>query len=230
MSELNQNQQDQHVVEEIKNEEMISTEDTRLCKHRGSCIQSCLKVWARGLLIGYGMRASLALLSGLVMRRLYKNPRKLINQSLLHKDPIGFGLFLAFYTGGFKAINCLLRAIRGKEDGWNSLIAGFFSGAAMMFSKSTEMALYLFARALESVFNAAHKRGLIKSWKHGDSALFCFCTTVMFYAFVWEPKTVRPSYLKFLSKVAGEKRNLAQVTEKIREIYYLSNHLPNPTQ
>eukprot|EP01133_Synstelium_polycarpum_P014078 gene14078-16594_t len=137
-------------------------------------------------------------------------------------DPIGFGLFLGFYTGGYKAINCLLRAIRKKEDGYNSFIAGFLSGGAMMFSKSTEMALYLFSRALESVFNAAHKRGYVKSWKHGDSALFCFCTTMMFYAFVWEPSTVRPSYLKFLSRVAGEKRNLGETTQRIRDMYALT--------
>ncbi|EGG21868.1 hypothetical protein DFA_01754 [Cavenderia fasciculata] len=209
-------------VEEIKLDDS-QQDKNRLCKHRGSCIHSTLYTWARGLLIGYGLRASMALLSAIFIRRLYKNPRKLVNQTLLHKDPIGFGLFLAFYTGGFKGVNCLLRAIRQKEDGYNSAIAGFVAGASMMFSKSTEVALYLFARALESLFNAAWKRGYVKSWKHGDTALFCFCTSVMFYAFVWEPNTVRPSYLKFLSKVAGKDRDLSQVTSKIRELYYISN-------
>ncbi|GAM18384.1 hypothetical protein SAMD00019534_015590 [Acytostelium subglobosum LB1] len=216
---------------EIKDKDELLTEDgkeKRLCKHRGSCLHSCLRIWMRGLLIGYGMRATLALLSALFVRRLYKNPRKLINQSLLHKEPIGFGLFVAFYTGGFRAINCFLRNVRGKEDGWNSAIAGFFAGSAMMFSKSTEMALYLFARALESLFNAAHKRGYVGSWKHGDSALFCFSTTMMFYAFVWEPKTLRPSYWKFLTKVAGKGLDLATTTAKMREMYYVSRGLPVP--
>lgn len=36
-------------------------------------------------------------------------PNKLIKASFLHKDTIGFALFLAFYSGGFKAVNCLLR-------------------------------------------------------------------------------------------------------------------------
>ncbi|GAM21327.1 hypothetical protein SAMD00019534_045020 [Acytostelium subglobosum LB1] len=165
------------------------------------------------------MRAALALLTGIFVRRLYRNPRKLINQSLLHKSPIGFGLFVAFYTGGYKALLCMLRAIRGKEDGFNSAIAGFFAGASMMFSKSTEMSLYLFARALESLFNAAHKRGYVKSWKHGDAALFCFSTTVMFYAMVWEPNTVRQSYLKFLFKVTGDKVDLAGITKKLRDAH-----------
>ncbi|KYQ91291.1 hypothetical protein DLAC_08230 [Tieghemostelium lacteum] len=200
----------------------------KICKHRGNCFLSALKIMLRNFGIGYGLRASIALLSGIFMRKLYKQPRKLINQSILHKDIIGFGLFLGCYTGGYRMLNCLLRNLRGKDDGLNSMIAGFFSGSAMMFSKSTEMALYLFARALESIFNAAHKRGYVKSYKHGDTLLFCLCTTIMFYAFVWEPKTIRPSYLKFLSKVAGSQKNLGQITAVIRESYYLQNGIKPP--
>ncbi|KAF2073371.1 hypothetical protein CYY_005316 [Polysphondylium violaceum] len=200
--------------------EINNVDDGRLCKHKDNCIISVLKTLGRGFIIGYGLRASLALVTGIVMRRLYKNPRKLIDQSILHKDPIGFGLFLAFYTGGYKAVLCLLRNIRKKDDGINAAIAGFISGGAMAFSKSTEMALYLFARALESLFNAGVKRGYLKSYKHGDSLLFCLCTAILFHAFVWEPNSVRPSYLKFLSKVAGSKRDLGKITSVIREMYY----------
>ncbi|KAK5582356.1 hypothetical protein RB653_003939 [Dictyostelium firmibasis] len=196
-----------------------------ICKHRDHCVISTLKTLIRGFAIGYGLRAGIALLTGLVLRKLYRNPRKLINQSILHKDPIGFGLFLGFYTGGFKGINCLLRAIRGKEDGLNSIIAGFIAGSSMMFSKSTEMALYLFARALESLFNAAVKRGYLKSYKHGDSVLFCLCTTILFHGFVWEPTAVRPSYMKFISKVAGKNRDIGAITSVIRDMYYQQQQL-----
>lgn len=36
-------------------------------------------------------------------------PEKLVKASFMHKDTIGFALFLAFYSGGFKLINGLLR-------------------------------------------------------------------------------------------------------------------------
>eukprot|EP01132_Coremiostelium_polycephalum_P010358 gene10358-12721_t len=196
-----------------------------LCKHKGPCIMNALTSWARSFVIGYGLRASLAFVTGLLMRRLYRNPKKLINQSFLHKDPIGFGLFLGFYTGGYKAIGCLLRLIRKKDDGINSAIAGFLSGSAMMFSKSTELALYLLAASFETIFNAICKRGYLRPWKHGDTALFSICTMILFYAFVWEPKTVRPSYLGFLSKVAGKNRDLTAVTGAIREAYYQQQKL-----
>ncbi|EAL61125.1 hypothetical protein DDB_G0292644 [Dictyostelium discoideum AX4] len=214
-------------VTEVTTTEGLKPTDTReyinkngICRHRDNCAISTLKTIIRGFAIGYGLRAGIALLTGLILRKLYRNPRKLINQSILHKDPIGFGLFLGFYTGGFKGINCLLRAIRGKEDGLNSIVAGFIAGSAMMFSKSTEMALYLFARALESLFNAAVKRGYLKSYKHGDSVLFCLCTTILFHGFVWEPTAVRPSYMKFISKVAGKNRDIGAITSVIRDMYY----------
>jgi hypothetical protein len=85
---------------------------------------------------------------------------------------------------GFKGTNCLLRNIRQKEDGLNSAIAGAVAGLSMLFWKSNEVALYLAARAGESIFNALVQRGYVKSWYHGDSMLFAVSTAFMFYAFV----------------------------------------------
>jgi hypothetical protein len=81
---------------------------------------------------------------------------------------------------------------------------------------SSEVALYLLARALESVFNGLVARGYLKSYYHGDSILFALATSIMFYAFVWydlfqlettnykrEPKNLRPSYNRFLMKMSN---------------------------
>ena len=123
-------------------------------------------------------------------------------------------LFVGLYTFGFKgnlyfpffskcqATNCLLRAIRKKEDGLNSLVAGAVAGSSMLFWESTEIALYLSARAAESVFNGLVSRGYLKSHYYGDSFLFALSTSFMFYAFVWEPENLRPSYHKFLMRVS----------------------------
>ncbi len=75
------------------------------------------------------------------------------------REPVDFALFLGFYNFGFKSTNCLLRHLRQKEDGINSLIAGAVAGMSMMFWKSSEIALYIGARAAESVFNALVQRG-----------------------------------------------------------------------
>ena len=114
-------------------------------------------------------------------------------------------LFGGFYNLGYLATNGILRAIRGKEDGFNSFVAGGVAGTAMMFWKSTEIALYLFARALESIFQALVSRGVVKALPYGDSLLFSLSTMFMFYSFVWEPDTVRPSYYKFLLKVSNNR-------------------------
>eukprot|EP01112_Ceratiomyxa_fruticulosa_P013609 TRINITY_DN382_c0_g4_i3.p1 TRINITY_DN382_c0_g4~~TRINITY_DN382_c0_g4_i3.p1 ORF type:complete len:287 (+),score=41.25 TRINITY_DN382_c0_g4_i3:143-1003(+) len=179
----------------------------RLCKHPNhsefACLIHALKGFARGFALGYGIRGAIALITALVIKRLYRNPKKLIQSSILHPDVIRFGLFLGTYTGTLKGVNCLLRYLRKREDGWNAIIAGSVAGLSMYFSKSNEIALYLFARALESIFNALHKRGIVPSFKHGDSVLFAVCTSIMFYAFAWEPEALRPSYRKFITNASG---------------------------
>ena len=87
------------------------------------------------------------------------------------KDSLDMGLFLGLYNLGFKGTNCLLRNVRGKEDAFNSIVAGAVAGSSMMFWKSTEIALYLFARALESIFSALVSRGYVKPVPHGGKAV-----------------------------------------------------------
>jgi len=179
----------------------------RLCKHPNhsefSCLIHALKGFVRGFALGYSIRGAIALVTALVIKRLYRNPKKLIQSTLLHNDTIRSGLFLGTYTGTLKGVNCLLRYVRKREDGWNAIIAGSVAGLSMFISKSNEIALYLFARALESIFNALHKRGIVPSFKHGDSVLFAICTSIMFYAFAWEQEALRPSYRKFLFNASG---------------------------
>jgi len=183
---------------------MEDKSETRLCKHKdSSCIIHAIKGFIRGLIIGYGLRAAIGLVGALLMRRLYRNPKKLFQVSFLNKEPVDFALFLGFYNLGFKATNCLLRNIRKKEDGINSAVAGAVAGMSMMFWKSSEIALYISARAAESIFNALVQRGYVKSWYHGDSLLFALSTAFMFYAFIWEPENLRSSYYKFLMRVSN---------------------------
>lgn len=157
-----------------------------LCRHKeSSCIQHSVKGLLRGLIIGYGIRSIIALITALFIKRLYRNPKKLIQTTFLQRETFDFSLFLGFYNLGFKGTNCFLRYIRQKEDGLNSFIAGSVAGISMIFWKSNEIALYVAARAAESLFNAMVQRGYVKSWYHGDSMLFALSTAFMFHAFVW---------------------------------------------
>lgn len=58
-----------------------------------------------------------------------RRPEKL--KEAVTKDPVEFALFLGTLSGGYKAVHLILRTLRGKDDGWNSFIAGFISGGAM---------------------------------------------------------------------------------------------------
>eukprot|EP01113_Clastostelium_recurvatum_P023114 TRINITY_DN2763_c0_g1_i1.p1 TRINITY_DN2763_c0_g1~~TRINITY_DN2763_c0_g1_i1.p1 ORF type:complete len:282 (+),score=49.85 TRINITY_DN2763_c0_g1_i1:375-1220(+) len=174
-----------------------------LCHHPHSCISNTVRGFLRSFAMGYGLRVVLALLSGIFARGLYKKPKRLFEAAFLSPDVVRFGVFLGSYTAGMKGINCLMRYIRKTEDGLNSIVAGFLAGTSLVFFRSNELALYLLVRALESAFNAAHKRGLVPSYAHGDSVLFAIATSIMFYAYAWEQDTLRPSYRKFINKVSG---------------------------
>jgi len=170
-----------------------------------------MKASLRGFAIGYGLRGLLAFISALLLRRLYSSPRKLLQASFLSSNVVNFGLFLGSYNLIYKSFDCLLRRCRSPSDGLNALLSGALAGVSLAFSPSSEIALYLLARALESVFNSLVGRGLVRSWIYGDAALFAVSCGAMFYAWIWEPRTLRPSYLGWVSKIGRGRSELYQV-------------------
>jgi len=100
-------------------------------------------------------------------------------------------------SGGSRAIECSLRAIRGKEDGFNQLISGFLAGFSFLLNGSLEIAMYVGSKAGESLFYHLVNRGYLVSLPYGEVIAFALACGVMFSVSLYEPHNLRPSYLKF---------------------------------
>jgi len=202
------------------NDEDEGSGHVTLCHHRGDCVTHAGRGFVRGFGIGFGMRGMLSLIPGLLFRKGYLRPGKLLKGSLLSKGTLGFAMFLGSYIGGFKALLCLLRKLRNKDDPLNAAIAGGLAGTSLLFADSSEVvtwALYLLLRAAETIFYALVRRGKIKPIPHGDSLLFSLSTAIIFAAYINTPLTVRPSYRKFLRNMNGghELSTMPKVTDKM---------------
>ncbi len=209
-----QPQQQQIIGEE---EKVVEKGATKWCKHKRSCLYNTLHGLLRGFLMGYGLRATLALVSTLILGKKKKINNKSITgwnhikQSLVHSLfsslPLRFGLFLSLYIGGFKGVQCALRWWRGKEDGYNAAIAGGLSGLSFFLltdskaaksspngSEVLPYALYLMIRSLEAVWTRLESEGYVKSIPNFNALLFALSCGTMYWAYTVEIEAVRPSY------------------------------------
>lgn len=73
----------------------------------------------------------------------------------------------------------LLRRLRGRDDGWNSVIGGGVAGLALLIQEKENrrtVSLYLLVRLCQCIYNELKRRNLWhfwqKDWPHGDSLLF----------------------------------------------------------
>lgn len=197
----------------------------RWCSHRYSCKSFALVGFCRSFLLGLGIRLAFTLVPLLLTpSKLLKNPRKIFNSSLF-----ALGTFLGILSGGHRALACLLRRIRNKEDGWNEFLGGFIAGLSFVLNGSTEVGMYVASKAAEAIFRNGVKEGIVKPLPHGEILLFALGTATMFWVSIWEPHNLRPSYFKFLVKASGYKygtvcKAFAPVREEFGvpspEVYY----------
>jgi len=141
---------------------------------------------------------------------------------------------LSTLAGLFNSVQCLLRAVRKKEDGWNAFIAGGVSGLALFIEPKesrTDLSVYLFVQALANLLrlkvqNSEYKSswfanlensfgGLFSKW---DILTFSMFGGIIQYAFVWEPDTMDYTVYNFLFTMTS---NLdKQALKYLRELCY----------
>eukprot|EP01126_Amoeba_proteus_P017094 TRINITY_DN1808_c0_g2_i25.p1 TRINITY_DN1808_c0_g2~~TRINITY_DN1808_c0_g2_i25.p1 ORF type:complete len:403 (+),score=57.26 TRINITY_DN1808_c0_g2_i25:70-1278(+) len=129
-------------------------EKTRLCSHPSGCKSYSVIGALKGFSLGLAIRFTFSLLPALV------KTRKLLTLVLWKKilmktfslNSLKFGAFLGAMGGGTRMMNCLLRTLRKTEDKANTLLSGLFGGLAVVFFTSTEFAMYLVGKALESLY------------------------------------------------------------------------------
>ncbi|XP_006823451.1 transmembrane protein 135-like, partial [Saccoglossus kowalevskii] len=183
---------------------MKSSVKHRLCKHQFGCIHYILNGFLRNFWMGYGIQTALTFIG--TIPAMFKNPRYIYRyfyKSLISSDSLGLGVFLGLLSSLFRAVCCVLRWFRNKDDKIHGLIAGFISGLSMVYYKSSSIALYVAFKLLELVYFKGVDAGTVPYFKHGDSILYTISTAINLHLAVFEPHNLRPSYWNFLVKLTN---------------------------
>eukprot|EP01121_Diplochlamys_sp_Union-15-3_P022688 TRINITY_DN9738_c0_g1_i1.p1 TRINITY_DN9738_c0_g1~~TRINITY_DN9738_c0_g1_i1.p1 ORF type:complete len:424 (+),score=39.66 TRINITY_DN9738_c0_g1_i1:70-1341(+) len=154
--------------------------------------------FTKSFIIGFFLKQLLQLI------RAAMKPTKLF--SLLRENQIPslkFGIALGLMGGGIKAIVILLRKIRGKDDGFNSAIAGFLAAFSISLFKSTDIIMYFAAKAVATLYYGLANRNLAPVLPFGESFAYALTTMVCIYCQCYEPHNLRPSYRQFMHKATA---------------------------
>eukprot|EP01118_Nematostelium_gracile_P013871 TRINITY_DN5292_c0_g1_i1.p1 TRINITY_DN5292_c0_g1~~TRINITY_DN5292_c0_g1_i1.p1 ORF type:complete len:476 (+),score=76.03 TRINITY_DN5292_c0_g1_i1:168-1430(+) len=193
----------------------------QLCKHQWSCRAYALVGFMKSFSLGFLIRLALKLAP------LFLNPKKLIKKPsiLLDANILRLGLFLGLMNGISRSSICILRALRGKDDGLNALFSGYLAGFSFLLNGSTEVAMYVASKAAESLYYHLVNLGYLFKLPYGEVLAFAASCGVMFVASVFEPHNIRPSYIKFLTRASGGRYGwIVKAFAPVREEY----GVPNP--
>lgn len=172
-----------------------------------------LQLGIGNFILGYNIRAGIG-----IMLRLFELIRKKRYRSMLNLkivldehnlsfrlDAVSLGLFVGYFTGGYKSIVAVLEYLRGKESKWHSVVAGNVAAVSLIFldkPRRRTLAMYLCVRAIQCLYNEAKSRKWWhfwgSNWQHGDVLLFALSSAQIMYAYVMRPKTLPMSYFKFI--------------------------------
>jgi len=115
----------------------------------------------------------------------------------------------------------LLHILRDKDDGVNCFVAGTVASLSFLFvqkERRRSLALYLFARAAQGMYNASKARGWFhfwgSSWQHGDSLLFVASSMWIMYAYIMRPESLPKSFWKFMVETAPIDKNILEAVRR----------------
>ncbi|XP_072178513.1 transmembrane protein 135-like [Diadema setosum] len=185
-----------------------------LCLHQFSCAYYSTEAFARRFFLGYTIQGFINVLKALPS--LVRKPSTLI-KALYHKDNFSLGLFLGFYSGLFRSLNCLLRWLRNKDNPLHGFLAGFVAGLSAIFYRSKTISLYVLSKVAENVFFKMQDLKYLPYIPHGDILLYAIGTSIVLQAAVFEPHNIRPAYWRFLLGLTGNK--FALMNRKLLDIH-----------
>ncbi|KAL4487883.1 hypothetical protein ABPG72_022743 [Tetrahymena utriculariae] len=181
---------------------------TQFCKHEGSCFESFLKEVKRSFLIGYGLRVSLNTLFTLFsLKKSLQQVHKTLQKILLCDGDFRLPLFITLMNSLMKLVQCLLRRVRQKEDGFNSFVSGFLGAfIGMMFENKKNWytwRMYLGGRAIEMLYNSLINKGYINKNAIHFSFAFAIGSTLIAKGYFHEPRIVENEVFKLYKKFAN---------------------------
>ena len=192
---------------------------TRFCKHsEHSCLKNAvttfLGLFAKGYLIKCGL--SLLLLLAKQRTRAFKHLA-----SVLGTDSLRFASFVSLFSALFPLVQCLLRTVRGKEDGLNAALAGAVASLSVLLDdreRRSHLVPFIFVRSLWFGLNGLDRNKVVKKVPKGEVITLSFVGVCMFYFFVCEHDIAPPGGDKLMWPASCPKRNDYIIRDIYREL------------
>ena len=89
----------------------------------------------------------------------------------------------------------------------NALPSGFIGGISLVFEtpgRQAEIALFCFAKTMETVWSWLLRRNYVKNVKYGDVFLFGLAIAIIGYYYQHDKESIKPSYQSVMSKLLGD--------------------------
>lgn len=126
---------------------------------------------------------------------------------ILSKDTLSFSLFVGGLAGIYKFMLCSMRRLRGRDDGFNAVVAGALAGLSLAFEASGNrkrlLFMYIFVRGLDVLVTLLDKRGYIKKIKNFEAYLFGPVIAFLVYAYFYELDVFPPGIDKAFMATAS---------------------------
>lgn len=115
-------------------------------------------------------------------------------------------LFLSAFCALYQTVVCMQRKVVTKDHRVIYWIAGIVSSMAILIEKKSrraELALYVFPRALDSLYMILSDKKMMVSLPQGELLLFCLSLSGIMYFYEHEPNTMSPLLVWLLTKLLG---------------------------
>lgn len=174
------------------------------CPHRDNCWHYALVGGLKPFVGGVGLQVALRIIMNLKKISQMKFD---VRKSIFNKQTLNLGIFLGCFSFIYKGISCTLRHSFGRDDPRFAIPAGLLASVSFTKYPDVTVALYVMWKALQINYNLGIGEGILPHISGFTLFLYSFCTAVLFHAGILEPKTIRPSYFKFLHAISGERIN-----------------------
>ncbi|CAI5727620.1 unnamed protein product [Peronospora farinosa] len=222
----------------LASEQQNGDEDKTL----GLELLEALRLGMSNFLLAYNTRAGISVLLRvlkLLQRHDWKtatNLQQLLDEKHLNfrVDAVRLGLFMGWFTGGFRALKALLPVLlrrvltrkKLQDDKKLKEITVFGSGAiaamALAFvdaKRRRSLALYALTRALQCGYNTAKRQQCWhfwgSDWQYGDALLFALSSAQVMYAYVMRPKTLPSEYFRFIQQTGPVEMETLELVQQV---------------
>lgn len=129
-------------------------------------------------------------------------PSKVISNHVLR-----FAIFMGLFCGSLNHLDLLLHKLRGKQDSWNSLIAGGVSALPFILFENSDLAMFVASKVIQASIDYVAKGKMREAIPYANLFLFAMAGGFVFFCSVLEPYNLRPSFYTFLNTSANGRYN-----------------------